>query len=339
VLFGLWGFYEVKGALQTARELAEQLLTVATGQKDPALILQGYRALGDTLFWLGEFTAARTHLEQGIALYDPTQHRTHVFIYGQDPGMGCRAYAAHTLWILGYPDQALHLSQEAITVGQALSHPFSLVFALSFSARLHHFRQEWHVVQERAEAVMALAVEQGFTQFLAAGTYHRSFAFVKQGQFEEGMTYFRQSLAATRATGTEYNRSIWLASLAEAYRLGGQLEEGLLVIDEAMAAGQKTGERAYEAERYRLKGELLLQQSSHNQAAAETCFLQALNVARLQHAKSWELRTAMSLARLWQRQGKRAEACDLLAPIYDWFTEGFDTADLQEAKALLDALS
>jgi adenylate cyclase len=213
------------------------------------------------------------------------------------------------------------------------------VFALAFAARLHHFRQEWHVVQERAEAVMALAGEQGFTQFLAAGTYHRSCALVQQGQFEEGMTYFRQSLTATRATGTEYNRSTWLASLAEAYRLGEQFEEGLLVIDEAMAAAQKTGERAYAAERYRLKGELLLHQSSNNQAAAETSFLQALNVARPQHAKSWELRTAVSLSRLWQQQGKRDEARKLLTPIYGWFTEGFDTADLQEASALLKALA
>ena len=171
VLFGLWGFYEVRGDLRTARELAEQLLTLAQRQDDPALLLQGHRALGDTLCWLGEFVPARSHLEQGIALYNPQQHRAHALLYGQDPGIGCLSYAANVLWVLGYPDQALQQSQEALTLAQELSHPFSLAYALSRAAELHGLRREWQAVQEGAEALMALTREQGFAQLSATGLY------------------------------------------------------------------------------------------------------------------------------------------------------------------------
>ena len=334
VLFGLWGFYEVRGDLQIARELAEQLLTLAQGQHDPALLLQGHRALGDTLFYLGEFVPARAHLEQGIALYNPQQHRTHAFLYGQDPGMGCRVFAAHVLWMLGYPDQALQRSQEALILAQELSHPFSLAFALNFTARLHGFRREWPAAQERAEAVIAMVREQGFAHWLASGRMQWGWTLASQGQGEAGIMQIRQGLAAHRATGAKLGEPYVLVWLAEAYGAGGQPEEGLRVLAEAVTVAHNVGARWYEAERHRLKGHLLLALSADHQVEAEACFQQALDVARRQQAKSWELRAAMSLGRLWQQQGKRAEASQLLAEIYSWFTEGFDTADLQEAKAL-----
>jgi predicted ATPase len=339
VLFGLWGFYHVRGNLRTARELAEQLLTLAQGQHDPALLLQAHRALGDTLFQLGEFVMARAHLEQGIALYNPQQHRTHIFLYGQDPGMGCRVFTALVLWVLGYPNQALQRGQEGTSLAHELSHPFSLAMALSQVNRLHGLRREWPAVQEGAEALMALAREQGFVQQVAVSLMHWGWALVAQGQGEEGVTQIRQGLATYRSTGAELPRLFCLAVLAEAYGTWRQPAEGLHVLAEAVAAAHNIGERWYEAERHRLKGALLLALSAGHQAEAEVCFWQALAVARQQQARSWELRSAMSLGRLWQQQGKRAEAYQLLAGIYGWFTEGFDTADLQEAKALLAELA
>jgi class 3 adenylate cyclase/predicted ATPase len=337
VLFGLWGFYTVRLEHQTAREMAEQLLTVAHQQQEPSLVLQGHRALGDTLCCLGEFVAARAHLERGIALYDPQKHGNHAFVYGQDPGMGCLAHVAPTLWYLGFPDQALQRSHEALTLMQELVHPFSLVFALNYTAHLSMLRREWHVVQAHAEAAIALATAQGFAQWLAAGTWRQGLALVKQGH-KEGLALMEQGATTRRATGAS-DRPFYLLYHAEVLQAMGRHAEGLHILADALALVDKSGERNTEAELHRLKGELLLAQSLDSQADVETCFTQAISIAQSQQAKSWELRAATSLARLWQSQGKRKEAYDLLAPIYGWFTEGFDTADLKDAKALLEELA
>jgi predicted ATPase len=347
VLRGLWYFYLHRLELRTARELGEHLLTLAQQVGDPALLLEAHYALGNTLNYLGEFAATQAHFAQGIALYDPQQHRSHVIRYGQDPGMMCRAYAGVTLWLLGYPDQALQRSREALTLARELAHSVSLATALAFAAWVHHFRREGPLTQERAEANLALAAEQGFMVLLAQGTIFRGWALVQryaecgtgQGHREEGMAQIQQGLAAWRATGAQVFRPYGLALLAEASAQVGQIEEGLTLLVEAMTAANDTGERRWDAELHRLKGELLLARSAEHHAEAETCFQQALAIARRQEARSWELRATMSLSRLWQWQGKRAEAHALLAPIYGWFTEGFDTADLQEAKALLEELA
>ena len=343
VLRGLWYFYLIRVELQTARELGEQLLTLAQHIGDPALLLEAHYALGNTVNYLGEFTAARTHFAQGIALYDPQQHRSHAVRYGQDPGVVCRAYAGMTLWCLGYPDQALRWSHEALTLARELEQPFSLVYALFFAAMLHQFRREGPLTQERAEAGRALAAEQGFALWVAWGTFFRGWALTErspapgagQGQGEEGIAQMQQGLAAWRATGAETLRPYFLALLAEASTKVGQREAGLTLLAEALAVINDTGECRWEAELYRLKGEVLLARATGQDTEAETCFRQALEIARRQQAKSLELRAAMSLARLWQGQGKHAEARQLLAPIYNWFTEGFDTVDLREARALL----
>src|SRR5262249_9058225 len=188
------------------------------------------------------------------------------------------------------------------------------------------------------EAAISLATEQGFPHLMVVGSLQRGWALAQQaGQAKEGIKQLNQGLIAWRAIGSEANRSYFLALLAEAHWTLGEPEAGLTVLTEALAFVETTGERWYEPELYRLQGELLLQLSSDNQADAETCFHHALEITRNQQAKSLELRAATSLARLWQQQGQRAEAYDLLAPVYGWFTEGFDTADLQEARALLDA--
>jgi len=224
-------------------------------------------------------------------------------------------------------------------LAQRLSHPFSLAFALDSAAIFYQFRREAQTAQERAEAAITLCTAQGFPYWLAIGSVIQGWALTAQGQTKEGIAQLRQGLAAWRATGAELRQSFFLALLIEAYGDVRQAEEGLSILTEALEVANKTEERWYEAELYRLKGELVLQARGQSpESDAEACFQQAIAIARQQSAKSLELRAATSLARLWQQQGKKAEAHDLLAPVYHWFTEGFDTKDLQEAKALLDAL-
>jgi class 3 adenylate cyclase/predicted ATPase len=340
VLRGLWNFSLVRAELQKARRLGEQLLTLAQRQPAPALLLEAYFVLGLSLFWLGEPVSARARLEQSISLYDPQHHRAHALHYGLEPGVICLSYAAVTLWTLGYPDQALEsIGKALLLAAQEPSHPFSLAQSFSWAVRLHWLRRERQAAHERTVALMALASEQEFAYWLAWGTISQGRTLVEQGQAEDGIVRIRQGLAAHRATGGELSRPWFLAMLAEAYGMRGQADEGLCVLAEALTTAYQTGDRYFEAELYRLKGELLLQQTSPDVHQAETCFQQALTIARHQQAKSLELRAAMSLARLWQQQGKRAEAHALLAPVYGWFTEGFDTADLQEAHALLEAVA
>jgi class 3 adenylate cyclase/predicted ATPase len=338
VLGGLWGYALVHGELQTAHALGEQLVTLAQHTQDPIMLLVAHHAMGSTLSQLGMLTAAHTHLAQGIALDNAQHHRASVLLYGEDTGVVCRCHAVDTLWLLGYPDQALARSQEAVMLAQQMAHPLSLAYALGMAALFHQFRREVRAVQEHAEATISLAMEQGFPFWRAIGSSLHGWTLAQQGQAQEGIAQITQGLRAFQATGAEITRWYYLALLAEAHSLIGQPEVGLTALGEALTLVDTTGARLYEAELYRLKGELLLQQSADNQLEAETCFHRAISIAQNQSAKSWELRTATSLARLWQHQGKRQEAYDLLAPVYGWFTEGFDTADLKDAKALLDAL-
>jgi predicted ATPase len=245
---------------------------------------------------------------------------------------------AQVLWALGYPDQALERSQEALTLTRELARPGGLALALYRTAEVHWRRREAQSTYEHAEAALALARELGIALRIPQAPMLRGWALVELGQGEAGIAQIRQGQADGHSTGAGRSRSD-LALLAEALRNVGQIEEGLQVVAEALAISNRMTEGGWAAELYRLKGELLLTRSSEHHAEAESCFRQALEVARRQQAKSWELRTAMSLSRLWQRQGKRAAARELLAPIYGWFTEGFDTPDLQEAKALLDELA
>jgi predicted ATPase/class 3 adenylate cyclase len=339
VLFGLWQFHVLQAELPLARELGEQLLALAQHLQDSAYVLEAHRSLAFTLFSLGEMAAARAQAEQGIALYHPHIHYAHVFTYGQDPGTSCLAYAALALWYLGYPEQALQRCHEMLKLAHELSHPFSLAHALYFGSLLYQHRREVHEARECAEAAIALAAEHGFALYEVRGRLQRSWALTEQGQLAEGIDQMRQSLTAYRGTGSGLVLPYFLARLAEACGKEQRSEAGLHLLDEALTLVDKHGECWWEAELHRLKGVLRLQQAVPDAEQAEACFHQALDVARRQEAKSLELRAVMSLARLWQQQGKRAEARELLAPIYGWFTEGFDTADLQEAKALLETLA
>jgi predicted ATPase len=220
-----------------------------------------------------------------------------------------------------------------------LAHPHSLAVAQHFAAFLHHRRREAPAVQAQADALLTLAAEQGFPLWMGFGILWRGWALAVQGRGDDGLAQLRQGMTAVLATGQTLSRSLSLVLLAEAAAYAGRVEEGLRLLAEALAAFETTGRGDMLAEAYRLQGELHLRQDVPDVAQAEACFQQALATARRQQAKSWELRAAMSLSRLWQQQGKRVEAHALLAPIYGWFTEGFDTIDLQEAKALLEELS
>ena len=330
VLFGLLRYYFIRPQLHTAREIGDILLRLAQRVDDPALAVMAHWALGVTWLLLGALPTARQHLEEGIARYTPDQRRTPVFRMGADLGVGCRTNAACTLWLLGYPEQALARLHEALALARALSHPYSLALARWYAAIVFQLRRDLPAVHEHAEATVALATEQGFPLWAAAGMSIRGWALVMQGQGEEGMAQLRQGLADYRATGAASAVPYVCTLLADVSTHLGHTEDGLQVLTEAHTLVEQQEERWWEAEVYRLRGVVLLRQPGAPQAEAEAWFHQALDVARCQEAKSLELRAAMSLSRLWQQQGKRAEAYELLAPIYGWFTEGFDTTDLQE---------
>jgi class 3 adenylate cyclase/predicted ATPase len=317
VLRGLWNYYLVRAEYQTALTLGEQLLTLAQQLQDTAMLVAAHRALGTTLFWLGAVTPAHRHFTQGIALYDTQQHRAAAFHYGENAGVVCHSFAAWTLWLLGYPEQGLTRTAEAVTLIRQIAHPYSLGFALCSATGFHQFRREVRTVQEHAAAAMRLATDQGFPAWRAMGCILHGWALAHQGQAQDGIEQLHQGLTAHRATGAENLRPYWLALLADAYGTMGQPEAGLTALTEALTLVDTTGERVWEPELYRLKGELLLQQNSANQAEAENCFLHALDIARSQQAKSLELRAATSLARLWQSQGKRDEARQVLGDVYN----------------------
>lgn len=372
VLFGLWAFYSSRGNHPASLALGEQFLPVAKRQQDTTLALMVHLLLGGTVLWRGEFTSAQAHLEHAFACYDPERHRDLAHFMGQDLGSMALVRAAETLWYRGYPDQALERAHHGLSVAQALRHPLSLAVILDVVVRVHLCRREGQEALAHAEALLTLAHEHGFAGWLGWGTGLRGWALIEcaarsetQEQREAGLVQLQDGLAAMQAIGVELWFPLFLSAVAQGSAQGGQTEEGLRVIAEALAMVEKNGERWNEAELYRIKGELTLQQSRASlgqvsnksqtgqeqsetpksqilnpqcPAEAEACFLKAIAIAQKQQAKSWELRAATSLARLWQQQNKHADAHQLLAEVYNRFTEGFETRDLLDAKALIDEL-
>lgn len=337
---GLALFYTLRGELTPALAMGEQLLQQAHHSRQPALRLEAHRLLGSTLLWQGKVIEAREHFAQGLALYKPQQHVS-TFLYGVDSGVASVIFLAMTLWVLGYPDQARQRSREAITLAQELEHPMSLACARTFTAMLYQWSRDSALTQQWTEATFALATEHGFSQWRETNAFLLGWALAQQGHVAEGLTRMLQSLDAWQAMGADIYRPYCLALLAEAHTMAGDLDAAWPLFNEAFAVVRRNGEGLHEAEMHRLYGVLLQAHAStpYTLEHAEVSLQHALARARQRQAKSLELRAAMSLARLWQQQGKPVEARDLLAPIYDWFTEGFDTADLREAQALLEALA
>jgi predicted ATPase len=329
-LWGVWTFYLVKAELGTARSVAEEFLRRGPGVLYPRLSMQ------ITLMHLGEFTSALDYYKEAIALYDPVLHRDDAFRYSQNPAIGSRCHAAWTLWFLGEPDQALAMVHEAQQLARELAEPHGLAHTLFFGAVVHQLRGEARKAKEQAAAAVGISVEHGLALYYATATVTLGWALIDEGWYQLAIENIRQGLDGHKATGTVLLLPHFLALMAEALGADGQTNDALRVVDEALDIAMQTGERYYDAELHRLKGELQFDASST--IAAEACFKHALDVARSQNAKSLELRAALSLARLYQSQSKYDEAASLLAPIYDHFAEGFDTADLRAAKALLGEL-
>jgi len=321
---------------EKSRFLAEELLRLARELREPWQLLFALNAMGVTSYWRGEFSEAQEHCEEVLGFYDPQKHRGQEYLTGAaNVGVWALVYSGYTLSSLGYPDQAIARAREALTLSRELAHPFSEATALCGLAWVHRDREESQDSLKMAEALIALSGEHGFPYWLAVGTIFRGMVFAEGGHFQEAIAVLEMVRARSAVLGLSY----FLANLAKAHRKADQVEEGLAVVAEGLEFVTKTSERFAEAELHRVKGELLLASTHDDQAGAEASLHNALEVARRQSAKSYELRAALSLARMWSKQGRRGEARDILAPVYDWFTEGFDTRDLQEAKALLEELA
>jgi class 3 adenylate cyclase/predicted ATPase len=339
VLWGLWMYHLFRAEHEAANELTKQILGVAQTTGDADLALEAHFAVGLSAFYCGELLTAREHLEQAVSAYDPERHKGLASTYGGlDPGVCSLVYLAWTLWLLGYPDQALKRADEAQPLAKQVANLYTQARSLYWDSLVRQFTGQWDVLRERIELAVNMAAEHGFALVLGVGPIMRGWALVTEGEAEEGITHIRQGLERYRATGAEVQMPHLLIPLIEAYRKLEQPEEAIDTLAEAQALVEKTGEHYYEAELQRLKAELLLIQVPDDAAEAETYFHNALEIARGQQAKSLELRTAMSLARLWQGQGKQDAAHQLLNDVFAWFTEGFDTADLRDARALLDEL-
>jgi len=285
---------------------------------------------------VGRFASSRSHLEEAVTLYDPISHRSLAHQVGLDPHVNSQSLLGIVLFCLGFPDQALAPSNAAVAEARKLAHPPSLASSLALGARVLSFHGDSAVLGGWVDQLVAMTAEQGFPQYGAVGTIYRGWVTVKNGDVAGGISILRSGSTAFRATGAELWMPLIDALLAGACEIAGQIDEALTLLDDALQIVERTGERWLAAELYRHKGELLLRQRQAD--AAEDLYCKALSIAREQEAKLWELRAAASLARLRRDQGRRAEARDLLSPVYGWFTEGFDMPDLKEAKALLDTL-
>ena len=339
VLRGLVTFYYMRASHQTARELGEQCLEIAQEMQDRNRLMRAHLALSLPLFYMGEGPFVRHHLEQCLTFSDPSLSNLGSGLAVQDTRVTCLCLLSHTLLVLGYADQAWKRLEEAETVAQELSHPFSLTEVMNYKTIYHLSRDEAQTVRKYAEMTMTLATTHSFPHHLTNAMMFRGWALAIEGQADDGITEIRQGLSKWRKMGGEVARTGFLTFLAEAYGAGGYLEKGLAKLAEALELVDQNGEYFWEGEIYRVQGELLRKQSSESEEKAEECFRQALNVTRQRHLKTFELRAAASLARLWQSQDKRRDAYELLEPVYSWFTEGFDTADLKDARLLLDELS
>jgi class 3 adenylate cyclase/predicted ATPase len=335
-LYGRFIVHFQRGELAVAHEAARELLLLAEDRDDAAARVTGHRIVGSALYHLGRLVESRTHLEKGLALYAPERDRGSAFVYALDTSVVCSFWLVHVLFAQGYPDQALARMREALAYARELAHPYTVAYALSVACILHGRHRPGRDARTEAETLTVLAAEQGFPLPAAVGTVAAGWVLTHEGSADEGITLMQRGLADYTATGAELWVPDLLALLAQGHARAGRPVAGLDLLADALDRVGRTGGRWLEAELHRLRGELLLALPELDQVAAEVCFRRAVAVAREQGARTWELRAATSLARLRCGQDRQADGRDLLAPAYGWFTEGFHTPDLQEAKALLD---
>jgi predicted ATPase len=336
VPYGQSRHHMYRGEFDLAQRLDEDLLRLSRQRNDSAGLVLGHDCYGRDLLLAGKFASSRLHLEEVLALYDPISHRSLLHQIGSHPRAVSRGQLGIALFCLGFPDQALAQSNAGITEALTLAHPPSLAATLAQGCRLLSLGADNAALDERAGQLLAVATEQGFPLYQALGTIYRGWGKARTGDVAEGISLLRSGSSGYSATGAETRISYLIALLAKACEIAGQVEEALSLLDDSLQVAERIGECWFAAELYRHKGQLMLRGNSE---AAEELYRQALTIAKEQEAKLWELRAAVSLARFGRDQGRRSEAHDLLAAVYGWFTEGFDTLDLKDAKALLDELS
>jgi predicted ATPase len=342
VLWSLRLFYMYRGEMQKAREISERLLKQAGDLNDTPFKVEAHRALGSALLSVGEYSAALEQFESAVALYEPFRQDSYFLIHGNDAKVMSLCFEALLLWCLGYPDRSLVRLQEALSFANEISHTQSMVVAFYVGARIHQLRREPVPAKRFAEEAIALANEHGLSTWATLCSIYSGWANAEEGFPKRGIDQMCTALEEYRSSGAKLWQAHFIGMLAEGLSKAARIEEGINLIEEALAVVRDTGERFYEAELYRINGDLLMAQieqrenfSSEDFSAAEKSFKHALELARLQKTKSWELRTAMSLLRLHIKQKKRSDAKTLLAGVYGWFSEGYDTVDLTEARLLL----
>ncbi|MDA2921178.1 tetratricopeptide repeat protein, partial [Desulfobacterota bacterium AH_259_B03_O07] len=338
-LRGLLTFYLVRAKLQVALELADELMSLANKEGHLAFLVEAYLGVGIAHYTMGNPVSAQANLDKALSLYDPDKHRSQAFQAARDPAVTCLCWSSLTLWQLGYPDRASKNFQKALEMARELSHPHSIVYALIFGAWLHLFLRDPLKVIELADEEIELSNEQGFPHYFAAGNFIRGWAMVEQGSKEHEIINMQKGLDGYKSTGMEMWRPKYGVYLAESYRKIGKCDEAMLILSEAENLIKENKEYHCEADLFRVKGHLISDLSKQNQDEAENCFRKSVKIAQNQANKSLELRAVISLSRLLQNQGKKEEARAMLEEAFGWFKEGFDTADLKEAQALLHELS
>ena len=346
---GLWVCHFIRADLIKAHDLGIQLLILAerTRQNDTAdemrqttgHLIEANRALGQTVLYSGCFRASRDYFERGVSLYDRHLHGSLIEIYGIDPGIVCLSYLGYLLWFLGCPDQAREYSKQALSNAEEMRHPFTLAFALAFRAYLCQHVRDIEGTRDHAERTMAISLEHGFLHWKHQAFMLRGWALAELGQIDDGLSQIRAGLEAYEATESRLACPWFGSLLANAYAKAGSLDAALRALDDSLTLTQRTGERFFLAEIYRLQGEITLAHRGPQAAGeVEACYRRSLEVCRQQEALSWELRTTVNLARLWRIVGKHQNAADLLASVHGRFRQGFDTPDLTEAAQLMSEL-
>jgi predicted ATPase len=329
----------ISGDLTTARDQAGNILSLANDLDDPGILIEAHHLGWSALTFTGDLAEARKHSEAAMALYRPERDHALTYIYsGHDPGVCSRSFGSLALWQLGFPDQALALCREGDELARKLAHPFSITVALWATGILSMLRREVGALREAGDMMIAHCTDKGFPPFIPMGRIFVGGAMAAGCSLDEAITEMREGIAGVRSSGTQYTLPTFYAWLADACTAAGRIEEGQVALDEGLAMSQENADKFCLPEFHRIRGELLNKRASSDQSEVEDCFLNAIDIARDLEARSLEIRAATSLAKLWRGQGKRNKAHNLLAPVYDWFTEGFDTKDLKEAKALLDEL-
>jgi predicted ATPase len=322
-----------------ARERAAQILALAEKQGGKVPLMLGHRVMGLTSVFTGNFVEAVVHKDQALALYDPVEHRPLAMRFVQDPRVSALMFRSLALWALGYPEAGLADTEQALSVARETGLAASLMHAMVMTCLTQLLSRNYAMAKAQSDELIRMAEKTGAVHYKAVGMMRRASLLALTGKPSDAVSMFTSAIPAMRSRGATLFRPVWLSLLARAYGELGQFYQAWSHIGEAITAVETTGEKWYEADVHRIAGEIALMSPEPDAAKAEACFERALAVARAQQAKSWELRAAISMARLWRDQGKRDEARELLAPVYSWFTEGFDTLDLKQAKALLDELT